>query len=230
MTNEQSLRFKQSTSSNVTMAIEKASTDYTNLAKAFGEERWEAVYRQADEGKKIFDQVSYSLGRAREVELSWQDCNSGLVQQVVGSIVKRKILKARGIYTRLTVDQLLAKVAGTQSTTSDDLLDILQGMVSKGELRATISDSSPPIISFIEDDSGRTSDALAQLAQSRGLASFLESHLTGTGKHLGLDPRYLRKVSLLHMLVDADTDHCSKRVSWMCRTAKRTLTSSIYWE
>lgn len=64
------------------------------------------------------------------VRLSSKDCNLGLVQQVIASILKRKIMKARGIYTRLTADQLLAKVAGSQSTTVDDMLTALHGMVS----------------------------------------------------------------------------------------------------
>lgn len=75
------------------------------------------------------------------------------------------------------------------------IFSIADYQISKGEIQATISDSSPHIITFLDDDTSRGTDALAQLAQSRELSSFLESHLTATGKHLGLDPRYLRKVS-----------------------------------
>ena len=60
----------------------------------------------------------------------------------------------------------------------------------------TISDSTPQIITFPDDTTARGDEALAQLSRSRELASFLESHLVGTGKQLGLDPKYLKKVRI----------------------------------
>ena len=126
-------------------------------------------------------------------------------------MVRRKILKVKGLYSRLTVDQLLAKVAGDQPMSSSDIIGILGGMVSylvrtrtqsadsvqkaTGEISVTISDTSPQIITFPDDTTARGDEALAHLSQSRELASFLESHLTGTGRQLGLDPKYLKKVS-----------------------------------
>jgi hypothetical protein len=59
-----------------------------------------------------------------------QDCNLGLVQQILGAVLEGKILKLKIIYTRLTVDQLVAKLATSRPTTTDEVIAKLQDMVS----------------------------------------------------------------------------------------------------
>ena len=68
--------------------------------------------------------------------------------------------------------------------------------MSAGDIKVTISDTTPQVITFPDDTTARGDEALAQLSQSRELASFLESHLVETGKQLGLDPKYLKKVRI----------------------------------
>ena len=59
-----------------------------------------------------------------------QDCNLGLVQQILGAVLEGKILKLKAIYSRLTIDQLVAKLATSRPTTTDEVIAKLQDMVS----------------------------------------------------------------------------------------------------
>ena len=59
-----------------------------------------------------------------------QDCNLGLVQQILGAVLEGKILKLKFVYTRLTIDQLVAKLATSRPTTTDEVIAKLQDMVS----------------------------------------------------------------------------------------------------
>lgn len=94
----------------------------------------------AKDGKKVFAQVSCDPKwrlHSPDLLLSRQDCNTGLVQLVLASVLKQKIQKARQIYSRLTVDQLLVKVAGDQPTSAKELVAVLRDMVSLLPRRST---------------------------------------------------------------------------------------------
>ena len=66
-----------------------------------------------------------------EVAADEQDCNLGLVHQVVGAVLERKILKTKAVYSRLTIDQLVAKLATSRPRTSEEVIAKLQDMVSR---------------------------------------------------------------------------------------------------
>jgi hypothetical protein len=53
-----------------------------------------------------------------------------LVQQVVGAVLERKIQKTKAIYSRLTIDQLVAKLATSRPKTTEEVIAKLQDMVS----------------------------------------------------------------------------------------------------
>jgi len=62
--------------------------------------------------------------------LTSQDSNTGLVNQVVGAVLESKILKIKSLYTRLTIDQLVARVATSRPKSADEVVAKLQDMVS----------------------------------------------------------------------------------------------------
>jgi len=54
----------------------------------------------------------------------------GLVQKVLGAVLERKIRKIKTLYSRLTVDALVAKVATSRPQTIEEVVTKLQAMVS----------------------------------------------------------------------------------------------------
>jgi type II secretory pathway component PulJ len=84
----------------------------------------------AEDEKAMFAKVSLSLRKPCTQVLTAQDSNTGLVHQVVGAVLENKILKTRSLYTRLTIDQLVARVATSRPKSADEVVAKLQEMVS----------------------------------------------------------------------------------------------------
>lgn len=68
-----------------------------------------------------------------ESRLIPQDCNYGLLEQVMNSIPRRRILRIQTMYSRMTVRDLAAKagLAGPEGVQQVGM--ILQDMVSSGD-------------------------------------------------------------------------------------------------
>jgi hypothetical protein len=124
--------------------------------------------------------------------------------------LERKILKTKAIYSRLTIDQLVAKLATSRPKTTEEVIAKLQDMVSyvrltlglaklqitSGKIQATISDSSPAIVTFADDVPAAPHTAINQISRLNGMASLLQQHLAQSSREIGLNPKYLQKVSL----------------------------------
>ena len=93
------------------------------MAKAFESHQWAIVLGYKD--KESF--VSVRHHRVKwQYTLMMQDYNHGLLQLVLASITKRRILRTRETYSRLRIEDLATKVEDS----IDQVSRILQDMVS----------------------------------------------------------------------------------------------------
>lgn len=69
--------------------------------------------------------------------------------------------------------------------------------IENGDMRATIDSSAgPTIVAFMQEDKDYTSpSALEELKAENRQANFLEMEMTRSGRELGVNREYLKKVS-----------------------------------
>jgi hypothetical protein len=109
--------------------IDRNAKEYTKLGKAFESHDW-VVVREAAASKE-FTEVSGAGRRSRvESPLIPQDCNYGLLEQVMNSIPRRRILKIQTMYSRMTLRDLAAMAGLSGSEGVRQVGMILQDMVS----------------------------------------------------------------------------------------------------
>lgn len=125
--------------------------------------------------------------------------------QILGSITKRRILRLRKTYSRLTLADLGAKVESDTATVRAAIERMVGAaaisrsneadppiQVASGEIKATIS-GSPPIVTFVDDDDYASAANIAKLKQTAELSAFLEADLAQASRALSLSPEYLKK-------------------------------------
>ncbi|KAL1410223.1 hypothetical protein Q8F55_004228 [Vanrija albida] len=164
------LHFPKYTSSAVNRMLDKSIPDYLKLAKAFDARDWKAVEEAA------------------QAPVFRHDCNRGLVVQILGSIPKRRILRLRQTYSRLTLADLAAKVESAPALVAA----AIERMVGSGEIQATIS-GTPPVVTFVDDDDYASAVNIAKLKRTHEIAAFLKSDLAQASRTLSLSPEYLKK-------------------------------------
>ncbi|WWC69003.1 uncharacterized protein I206_102939 [Kwoniella pini CBS 10737] len=178
------ISFPRYTASTVNRVIDKNAGVYIDLAKEYEGCRWNAVRDIA--GKSEFA----------------NDCNRGLIEEVLKSITKRRILQLKEIYSRMTINDLVARVGPSGQETVETITAILGEMITSGALNAVITPGSTPansIVSFHEDTSLPVHHAnsnvppVDRLSQVQYLASELEKELSDMSKRLGISTEYLRK-------------------------------------
>ncbi|WVQ78684.1 hypothetical protein IAT38_000771 [Cryptococcus sp. DSM 104549] len=168
----------------VSRSIEKYAAVYIEVAKEYESQNWAAV-------RKI---VGHDELRT--------DRNRGLFDAVVNSIPRRQVLRLRETYSRLTVADLTRRM-GLESGAANDVIGVLQGMVSSGQITATLTQSSggnpgQAIVAFTDAGNQFTSSsANEQLAQARYIAGLLEGQLTAASKRIGSTKEYLKKQAQL---------------------------------
>ena len=149
-----------------------------------------------------------------------QDCNAGLVRQVVASITKRRILKIKDSYSRLTIDDLAVRVGKAGADGVREVTGVLCDMVrfspsfcpflhdrlqiATRAIRATmspISTSGSSIVTFLADDTtySASPEILSRIAEVNQMAGWLEHQLSSASKQLGINSDYLKKVCLLNL-------------------------------
>lgn len=106
------LQFPKDSSSIVTRYLEKNISEYTTLAKAFSAKDWKVARDSAQSA--AFE----------------QDCNQGLVNRLMASVTKRRILNLRRTYSRMAVADLAAKLKLSSAAGEAEVLAAIQGMVS----------------------------------------------------------------------------------------------------
>ncbi|ORX36380.1 hypothetical protein BD324DRAFT_628622 [Kockovaella imperatae] len=174
------LRYPKYISSAVTRIIDRNAETYTQLAKAFENHEWAAVQ---------------AAGKSPDFK---QDANEGLLQAVLASAPKRKILKVRETFSRLRLDQLAIKVED-DSPNGQLTRDTLQAMIQTGEVAASITPSEPsPIITFHEHTIAGPEVTARQLAEAQAADAWLELDLSAGNKSLGLSDTYLGKQLDMH--------------------------------
>lgn len=214
------------TSSAVTRMLEKTIKDYKDLAKAFEAHEWVDVQKIAQSKKTVFTQVRAScLGAAQDLRITRscrdscslghvadeQDANWGLVQQILDSIPKRRILTLRPTYARIALADLARKVG--LGDRPDVVKSVIGGMVASGEIRASVS-GSPEIVTFDDDDDYDSPAAMQRMKEAQAVAGSLLADLTRADQQLGLNPKWLQKVSpRFHLISCKDREQaniCSK--------------------
>ncbi|OCF58278.1 hypothetical protein L486_04309 [Kwoniella mangroviensis CBS 10435] len=181
------ISFPRYTASTVTRAIEKHAGAYNDLAREYEASRWDEV-----------------RGIAGKAEFA-NDCNKGLIDQVLKSITKRRILQLKEIYSRLTINDLVIKIGQSSKETVETITTILGEMITSGQINATVTPGSTPansIVTFI-DESNTTNnptssgtninDSDSKLAKVNYLASQLEFELVEMSRNLGISKEYLKK-------------------------------------
>ncbi|WWC87493.1 uncharacterized protein L201_002383 [Kwoniella dendrophila CBS 6074] len=175
------ISFPRYTASTVTRAIDKNASVYIDLAKGYESSNWSGV-------REIASKSDFS-----------HDCNSGLIEQVLKSITKRRILQLKEVYSRMTINDLVARVGPSSRETVETVTAILGEMITTGRINASILPGSTPatsIVTFSEDKpigSDQNSISSNSLAQANYLAAKLENELTAMSKHLGISKEYLKK-------------------------------------
>ncbi|WRT65462.1 uncharacterized protein IL334_002405 [Kwoniella shivajii] len=167
--------FPRYTASTVNRAIEKNASIYIDLAKDYESNIWSGVRDIA--GKSDFA----------------QDCNNGLIEQVLKSITKRRIIQLRQVYSRMTMNDLVARVGPSSRETVETITAILGEMITSNAIIATISPRTTPatsIVTFFEDQQDYSS---SRLAEANLLASKLENELSEMSQRLGIKKEYLKK-------------------------------------
>ncbi|CAD6585881.1 MAG: hypothetical protein TREMPRED_004269 [Tremellales sp. Tagirdzhanova-0007] len=181
------LHFPKYTSGAVNRIIERNAQAYTKLAKAFEAKDWAAVTALADGTAELHE-----------------DCNAGLVRQVVASITKRRILKIKDSYSRLTIDDLAVRVGKAGADGVREVTGVLCDMIATRAIRATmspISTSGSSIVTFLADDTtySASPEILSRIAEVNQMAGWLEHQLSSASKQLGINSDYLKKVCLLNL-------------------------------
>lgn len=117
------------------------------------------------------------------------------MQQIVGSIPKRRILTLRPTYSRIALSDLAKKVGLGDAAGAATVKDVIGRMVASGEIRASVS-GSPEIVTFEDDDDYDSPAAMQRLRDAQTVASSLLAELTHADQQLGLHPKWLQKVSV----------------------------------
>ncbi|WVW79768.1 hypothetical protein I302_101738 [Kwoniella bestiolae CBS 10118] len=175
------ISFPKYTASTVTRAIEKHAGVYNDLAIGYEASKWSDVRSIA--GKADFA----------------NDCNKGLIDQVLKSITKRRVLQLKEMYSRLTINDLVIKIGQSSKETVETISAILGEMITLGKINATITTGSTPansIVTFLEDhpqSPGTNAATSKKLPPASYLASQLQSELIEMSRRLGISKEYLRK-------------------------------------
>ncbi|OCF34614.1 hypothetical protein I316_03655 [Kwoniella heveanensis BCC8398] len=171
--------FPKYTSHNVTRAVDKYAQVYVDLAKEYEAGKSKAV-------KEIAKKPDFA-----------KDCNQGLVEQVLKSITRRRILQLRETYSRMTINDLVARVGPSSQETVETITAILGEMITSGAISAVITPGTTPatsIVSFTDSRPDYTSAiSTNSLAQVNLIASRLEAELAEASRALGASKAYLRK-------------------------------------
>ncbi|RXK41439.1 hypothetical protein M231_01345 [Tremella mesenterica] len=162
------LHFPRYTSSAVTRLLERYAQAYEKISKSFDEEDWSGVLDHSQD--KLFD----------------EDYNRGLINQLINSIIPRKILKLDQTYSRLTIPQLLQKLS---LDSEDQLLSILDQMIQSNSLHVQISHPSKSI-TFLPPPL----PSPKQLLQTAQMSSYLSIELNNINSELGIRPDYLKRI------------------------------------
>jgi hypothetical protein len=93
----------------------------------------------------------------------------------------------------MTTDEVLIALQNLVSCQGLKLCVSADSQVASGKIQATI-EGEPGVITF-HDNATSPKDNLDRLANLNGLTSILDSHLGGYSLRLGMDERYLQKVS-----------------------------------
>ncbi|WWC59999.1 uncharacterized protein I303_102562 [Kwoniella dejecticola CBS 10117] len=184
------IHFPRYTASTVTRMIDKNAGAYIDLAKEYEACRWNVV-------RDIAAKPEFA-----------NDCNKSLVDQVLKSITKRRILQLREIYSRMTINDLVARVGPDGKETVETVTAILGEMITSGSLNAIINAGTTPATSIVtfREDSPATLQTQTQsqsqtgatastdkLIQLQLVASRLEKELSEMSKRLGISTEYLKK-------------------------------------
>ncbi|WVQ94437.1 hypothetical protein IAU59_001516 [Kwoniella sp. CBS 9459] len=171
--------FPKYVSHNVTRAVDKHGQVYVDLAKEYEAGKWDAV-------RAIAKKPDFA-----------KDCNTGLLEQVVKSITQRRILQLRETYSRMTINDLVARVGPSSQETVESVTAILGEMITSGAISAIITPGTTPatsIVSFIDARPDYSSNVSTNnLAQVNLIAARLEAELAQASKALGASKAYLQK-------------------------------------
>ncbi|WVR04038.1 hypothetical protein IAU60_001037 [Kwoniella sp. DSM 27419] len=167
------------TSQTVTRAIEKNMGVYLDMARDYEGGNWVAV-------REMLKKADFT-----------QDCNGGLRDQVLTSITKRRILQLRATYSRMTINDLVARVGPSSQETVETVATILGEMIATGSIDATITAGSTPATSVVTFNVARSqytgASAIKELTDISALAARLEADLTEASRQLGISKEYLKK-------------------------------------
>ena len=119
------------------------------------------------------------------------------MQQILESIPKRRILTLRPTYSRIALSDLARKVGLGDAAGAAAVKDVIGRVIATGEIRASVT-GSPEIVTFEDDDDYDSPAAMKRLADAQAVASSLLAELTRADQQLGLNPKWLQKVSYLH--------------------------------
>ncbi|WWD16746.1 hypothetical protein CI109_101177 [Kwoniella shandongensis] len=173
------ITFPKYTSSAVNRVVERNAGVYIDLAKDYEAQKWGAVREASNKG--VFE----------------VDCNGGLIDQVLKSVTKRRIILLRETYSRLTASDLAQRVGLEGAAGAQTVLEVLSEMIHTGAISVSISDASTPgsaVVTFSDDvqDYGAPAN-LNKLTQVNHLAAVLEAELAEASRRLGISKEYLKK-------------------------------------
>lgn len=129
-------------------------------------------------------------------KLTAQDANYGLIQKIVESIPKRRILTLRPIYSRIALSDLARKVGLPDAPGQAAVKDVIEKMVAAGEIQASVA-GSPEVVTFEDDDDYDSPAAMERLRDAQTVANSLLAELRRADEQHSLNPKWLQKVSSL---------------------------------
>lgn len=133
----------------------------------------------------------------------------------MGSITKRRILKLKEMYSRMSLPDLADRVGhkhnvqGIRHVLEDMVRSLNQAkrpsahdlQISSQSIRATLvpsPNSSTSIVTFLEDDLPENrAELIRQIKEANGMAAYLAENLKQAHREMGVAEPYLRKVSFV---------------------------------
>ncbi|GFZ42819.1 hypothetical protein JCM24511_00537 [Saitozyma sp. JCM 24511] len=174
--NGELLSFPRYTSGTISRMIDRNAKEYTKLGKAFESHDWKIV-REAAASKEFAE-----------------DCNYGLLEQVMNSISRRRILRIQTMYSRMTVRDLAAKVGLLGPEGVQQVGMVLQDMVATKSISASVSGDGEAVVTFHDDATDYNSQqTLLEVADVKAMATWLEKELARGSDKLGISRSYLKK-------------------------------------
>lgn len=160
----------------VRIMIESDARPYSDLASAYTSHKIDKLVRTVDQHAQVFA----------------ADVNTGLVAQVVESLISRNIQRLTSTYLTLSLADIASQVGLPSAESAEE--HILR-MVSAGDIFASISDADGGMVRFSEDCEQYTStSAAAKVSAAVRECMALAERVAGVHDAVAASKEYLRKV------------------------------------